>query len=147
VTELPSWPEGTAATLTTIGDDGTPHAIPVSTALRAGPAAIVLGLGAGRTSLANLRARPAVALCVLAQDVALTAEGRAVVFAEDLAGVVAVRIDVTVVHDHRRPDAFAVDGGVAWRWTDAEAAARDAAVRAALRLVPPPQRHRSPPGG
>jgi hypothetical protein len=129
---VPSWPEGTAATLTTIGDDGTPHAIPVSTALPAGPSAIVLGLGAGRTSLANLRARPAVALCVLAQDVAFMAEGRASVIAEDAAGVVAVRIAVTALHDHRRP-AFALEGGVAWRWVDDEAAARDAAARAALR--------------
>jgi hypothetical protein len=131
---LPSWPEGTAATLTTIGADGAPHAIPVSTALRAGPRAIVLGLGAGRASLANLRARPAVALCVLAAGVAFTAEGRASVIAQDAAGVVAVRIAVAAVHDHVRP-AFALEGGVAWRWTDAEAAARDAAVREALRAL------------
>jgi hypothetical protein len=129
---VPPWPEGTAATLTTIGDDGTPHAIPLSTARPTGPTTIVLGLGAGRTSLANLRARPVVALCVLAENVAFTAEGRAVVISEDLAGVVAVRIDVTVVHDHRRP-AFVVEDGVAWRWVEEEAAARDAAVRAALR--------------
>jgi hypothetical protein len=129
---LPSWPEGTAATLTTIGDDGAPHAIPVSTALRAGPSAIVLGLGRGRESLANLRARPAVALCVLAEGVAFSAAGSAMVISEDAAGVVAVRIEVLGVFDHSRP-AFVVDGGVAWRWTDAEAAARDVAVRDALR--------------
>ncbi|HWI70509.1 MAG TPA: pyridoxamine 5'-phosphate oxidase family protein [Baekduia sp.] len=131
---LPFWPEGTATTLTTIGDDGAPHAIPVSTALRGGPSSVVLGLGRGRTSLANLRSRPAVALCVLAEGVAFTAEGVAVVVAEDAAGVVAVRIDVAVWHDHVT-SAFALEGGVAWRWTDAGAAARDAAVREALRRL------------
>jgi hypothetical protein len=129
---LPSWPEGTAATLTTVGDDGAPHAIPVSTALRAGPSTIVLGLGRGRASLANLRARPAVALCVLAEGVAFSASGSAEVISEDAAGVVAVRIEVSRLFDHGRPT-FVVDGGVAWRWTDAEAAARDVAVREALR--------------
>ncbi len=129
---LPAWPEGTAATLTTVGEDGAPHAIPVSTALRAGDAAIVLGLGARRASLANLRARPAVALCVMAEDVAFTAHGTARVVDEDAAGVVAVAVDVHAVDDHRTP-AFALEAGVAWRWTDDAAAQRDADVRAALR--------------
>jgi hypothetical protein len=134
VTELPPWPEGTAATLTTTGADGAPHAIPVSTALRAGPRAIVFGLGRRRVSLENLRARPAVALCVLAAEVAFTAEGEASVVSEDAAGVVAVRIEVARVCDHRQA-AFVVEGGVAWRWADEAAAARDVAVRDALRAL------------
>jgi Pyridoxamine 5'-phosphate oxidase len=134
VSLLPAWPEGTAVTLTTIGQDGAPHAIPVSTALRAGEDAIVLGLAARRASLANLRARPAVAVCVLAAGVAFTAHGAATVVAEDAAGVVAVRIAVARVDDHLTPR-FAIDAGVAWRWTDAEADARDGAVRAALRAA------------
>jgi hypothetical protein len=133
-TRLPAWPEGTATVLTTTGEDGAPHAIPVSTALRVGPSTIVLGLGRRRTSLANLRARPRVSLCVLAEDVAFTADGEATVVAEDVAGVVAVRVTVTRVHDHTQA-AFALKAGVAWRWTDAEAAARDAAVRDALRAA------------
>ncbi|MCW2984606.1 MAG: hypothetical protein JWR63_2176, partial [Conexibacter sp.] len=84
-----------------------------------------------RASLANLRARPAVALCVLARGVAFTAEGTAAVIGEDVAGVAAVHIAVQRLHDHATP-AFAVDAGVAWRWTDHDAAARDAATRAAL---------------
>ena len=131
---LPAWPEGTAAVLTTTGAGGAPHAIPVSTALRAGPSTIVLGLGRRRTSLANLRARPRVSVCVLAENVAFTADGEATVVAEEAAGVVAVRIAVTRVHDHTQP-AFSLEAGVAWRWTDAEAEARDVAVRDALRAL------------
>jgi Pyridoxamine 5'-phosphate oxidase len=128
---LPFWPDGTAATLCTIAADGTPHAIPVSTALRAGPRAIVLGLAARRASLANLRARPTVALSVLAEGVAFSAEGTASVLSEDAAGVVAVRIAVDRLHDHAQPT-FSLDAGASWRWTDPAAAARDEAVRAAL---------------
>jgi len=131
MTTLPDWEPGTAATLCTVDDAGAPHAIPVSTALRAGPATIVLGLAARRASLAFLRARPAVALSVMGEDLAFTAQGTATVADEDVAGVVAVRVAVTAVEDHRRP-AFALEAPVAWRWTDDEAAARDAAVRAGL---------------
>src|SRR3954454_20303505 len=101
--ELPEWDEGTAAVLCTIGPTGAPHAIPVSTALRAGPRAIVLGLGARRASLAFLRQRPDVTLTVMAADTAFTAHGSAHVVAEDAAGVVAVRMEVVDVADHRQP--------------------------------------------
>jgi hypothetical protein len=66
--------------------------------------------------------------------VAFTAYGTATVAGEDVAGVVAVRIAVADVADHRRPT-FALDAPVAWRWTDADAAARDAAVHAALEEI------------
>jgi hypothetical protein len=131
---LPAWTPGTVAILSTTDDAGAPHAIPVSTALREDDRAIVLGLAASRASLAFLRARPAVALCVLGAGVAFTAYGTATVVGEDVAGVVAVRIAVAAVADHRRPT-FALDAPVAWRWTDAEAAARDAAVHAALEEI------------
>src|SRR5205823_5256786 len=55
---LPDWPAGTVAVLATGGP--APHAIPVSTVLRAGPRTIVLALAAGRDSLARLRADPSV---------------------------------------------------------------------------------------
>jgi hypothetical protein len=130
--DLPEWEDGVAAVLCTTDAQGAPHAIPVSTALRAGPRAAVLGLGARRASLAFLRERPQAALCVLAADVAFTAYGDARVLAENAAGVVAVRIEVEAIADHRQPT-FAIDGPVAWRWTDADAAARDDEVRDALR--------------
>ena len=70
--ELPEWEDGTVAILSTIG--GEPHAIPVSTAVRAGPRRLLLALALRRRSLALLRAEPRVALTILAGgDVAVTA--------------------------------------------------------------------------
>ena len=51
--ELPEWPDGTVAVLST--GAGAPHAIPVSTAVRRGPRTIVLALSLRRESLARLR--------------------------------------------------------------------------------------------
>lgn len=132
---LPDWPPGTVTILSTSGD--APHAIPVSAAVRADPQTVLIALAAGRNSLARLRADPGVALVILARDdVALTAHGRARVVEEELIeGVVAVEIAVERVQSHRR-DAFVIDTGVGWRWTDPAAEERDARVRSALaRLV------------
>jgi Pyridoxamine 5'-phosphate oxidase len=127
---LPEWPPGTVTILSTAGE--RPHAIPVSAAVRAGPRLVVIGLARGRTSLARLRADPAVALTVLAEEVAVTVHGRARVLEEPLTeGVVAVAVDVDRVQDHDRPT-FQIQGPARWRWTDPEAQARDAEVRAAL---------------
>ena len=46
-------------------------------------------------------------------------------------GVAAVEVRVTRVQDHNRPT-FEIESGVAWRWTDPGAAARDGDVRRAL---------------
>jgi flavin reductase (DIM6/NTAB) family NADH-FMN oxidoreductase RutF len=130
---LPEWRAGTVAVLSTVG--GAPHAIPVSTAVRAGPRRVLLALARTRESLARLRADPRCALTVLAAgDVALTAHGRATVVQEPLAGaegVTAVAIDVEAIQSHADPR-FRVDDGVRWRWTDPEAERRDHAVHAAL---------------
>jgi hypothetical protein len=131
VNELPDWPEGTAAVLSTGGGD--PHAIPVSTAFRAGPPAVVLGLALGRESLARLRSEPACALTVLAPGLSFTALGRAVVVDEG-ERMAAVRIDVERIQDHGT-DRFVIDDGVRWRWTDEDAERADAAVREALRAL------------
>jgi hypothetical protein len=126
---IPDWPPGTVAILTTAG----PHAIPVSTAMRAGPNTVVLALGPSRGSLARLRDNPRCALAVVAEGVAVTLRGRATVMG-DAAGTVAVRLDVEAVDDHAQPT-FAIEAGVSWRWTDADAERRDAEVRAALRQL------------
>jgi hypothetical protein len=123
---IPDWPPGTVAILTTHG----PHAIPVSTARRAGPAAVLLALGPSRGSLARLREDPRCALAVLAPGIAVTLRGRATEIGE-AAGTVAVRIDVEAVDDHSQPT-FAIEDGVRWEWTDDDARRRDAEVRAAL---------------
>jgi hypothetical protein len=131
---LPEWRPGTVAVLSTAG--GAPHAIPVSTAVRAGPRRVLLALAGTRESLRRLRDDPRCALTVLgAGDVAVTAHGRATVVQEPLAGaegVAAVAIDVESIQPHGDPR-FRIEDGVAWRWTDAEAARRDEAVHAALR--------------
>jgi hypothetical protein len=131
--ELPAWAAGTVAVLTTAGD--RPHAIPVSTAVRLGPRRAALALARTRASLERLRADPRCALTLLAgDDVAFTAHARAAIVEDPMAvagSVVAVVLDVEDVQDHADPR-FAIEAPVAWRWTDAEAAERDAAIRAAL---------------
>ena len=123
---LPQWPEGTVTVLTT----HPAHAIPVSTTRRAGDRELVLGLAPSRRSLANLRADPRCAVTVLAEGLAFTAHGRAVELT-DPDPLVLVRIAVDEIADHDHPT-FAIQAGVAWRWTDETAAERDAAARAAL---------------
>ena len=131
---LPDWPPGTAAVLSTGG--GAPHAIPVSTAVRAGPRRVLLALARTRGSLARLRADPRCALTVLAgPDVAFTAHGRATVVQDPMSvadGVVAVAIDVEEIQSHADPR-FTIAAGVDWRWIDPQAAERDAAIHEALR--------------
>ena len=137
---LPDWPAGTVCVLATSGAGG-PHAIPVSTALRAGDGRIVLALARSRGSLERLRLDPRVALTVMAAaDLAFTVHGIARVVADPLPGVdgvVGVEIRVDATHRHERPT-FAIQAGVAWRWTDTEAQTRDGVVRAALLDLPRP---------
>jgi hypothetical protein len=127
--ELPDWPAGTVAVLSTGG--GEPHAIPVSTAVRKGPRRIAFALAHGRESLARLREESRCALTILAAgDVAVTAIGRAEVVAEH-ERVTVVALVVERIQDHGR-DTFVIEDGVQWRWTDADAERADAAVRDAL---------------
>jgi hypothetical protein len=91
---IPDWPPATVAILATAG----PHAIPVSTAMRAGPQTVLLALGPNRGSLERLRDDPRCALAVIAEGVAVTLRGRATIVG-DAAGTVAVRLDV----EGRRP--------------------------------------------
>ncbi|MGH8904460.1 MAG: hypothetical protein ACRDYA_22950 [Egibacteraceae bacterium] len=130
---LPEWPPGTVAILSTAA--GSPHAIPVSTGVRAGPRLVLFALAAQRESLRRLRADPRAAFTLLCEgDVAVTAYGTTRVIADPLAGVagvVAVALDVEEVADHSQPR-FAIEAGVAWRWIDPQAQTRDADVRAAL---------------
>ena len=131
--ELPDWPPGTVAVLST--GAGAPHAIPISTAVRAGRRTLLLALATRREALARLRADPRCAVTVLGTgDVAITALGRANVVQDLPGGVVAVRVDVEEVRDHNQPQ-FEILDGVRWRWTDARAERRDADVRAALHAL------------
>jgi hypothetical protein len=133
---LPEWRPGTVAVLST--GAGAPHAIPVSTAVRTGPMTIVFALARRRVSLARLREDPRCALTILAGgDVAFTAHGRATIVEEPMAvsdRVTAMRIDVEEIQDHGQ-DAFEIDDGVRWHWTDPESEQRDAEIGAALRHI------------
>jgi hypothetical protein len=133
VDALPEWPDGTVATLST--GAGEPHAIPVSTAVRAGPLAVRFALALRRESLARLRADPRCALTIVAAGVAFTALGRAVVIEdpmEESDRVAALRLDVERIQDHAQPT-FEILEGARWRWTDAAAEEADTRVRTALR--------------
>ncbi len=130
---LPEWPDGTVATLSTGG--GEPHAIPVSTVVRADDTTVLFVLARRRESLARLREDPRCALTILAAGVSVTAIGRAVeVDVEISQHVVALRMDVERVQDHAQPT-FEMLEGVRWRWTDGDAERTDAALREALRRV------------
>jgi hypothetical protein len=132
--ELPVWPQGTPAVLCVAG----PHAIPVSTVVRADGQRILFALGRKRETLRRLRDDPGVALCMLAEGMAFTAHGRAEVVAEDLDAadtVVAVELRVERVQDHLADGRTEVLDGARWRWIDEEAAAADPKIVAELRRL------------
>ena len=130
---LPEWRPGTVAVLST--GAGPPHAIPVSTAVRTGPRTIVFALALRRESLARLREDARCALTIMAGgNVAFTAHGRATIVDEPMTvsdRVTAIRIDVEVIQNHGQ-DAFEIDDGVRWHWTDPESEQRDTEIQAAL---------------
>jgi hypothetical protein len=116
---LPDWPTRTVAILATL-DDGTPHAIPISAPVRAGDQRILFSLRRDRDSVARIRARPRIALTILAEgDVAFTARGSAQLREGLLEqpDYVAVELQVDAVDDHRQR-AFAVSGGIGREWHD-----------------------------
>jgi hypothetical protein len=112
---LPYWPERTVAVLGTY--DGSPHAIPVASLLRAGDRRILFSLRRDRDSLARLRDSREIALTVLGDsDTAFTARGRARVLVESLVGqpeFAAVELLVEAIDDHRR-----LGYSVAILWSD-----------------------------
>lgn len=117
---LPEWEPGTPAVLSTAG----PHAIPVSTAVRAGDRRIVLALGRRRDSLARLREDRRVGFCVLGAGLAFTAYGEASVLREELGSaphVAAVAIEVDSIDDHLEGSRTEVVDGARWRFTAGEA--------------------------
>lgn len=130
--ELPQWADGTVAILAT--GAGAPHAIPVSTCVRAGPRTVLLALAHRRESLNRLHSDPHCALAIVTDGVAVTAHATATILHDLNEAVVAVRLDVEEIQDHDQPT-FAIDAGVRWRWTDDDARERDAAIRAALRAI------------
>ena len=119
---LPTWPSGTPAVLCVTG----PHAIPVSSYVRAADDRIVVALGSRRETLARLREDTAVAFCVLGEGVAFTAHCRAAVVRERLesaSGNAAVALVVERVQDHLADGRTEMLDGADWSWIDPGAAA------------------------
>jgi len=111
-----------------------PHAIPVSTAVRAAGDRLLFALAASRQTLARLREEPQVAFCVLGEGVAFTAYGDARVVAERLESVpvVAVELRVETVQDHLMEGRTEMLDGARWRFTADRDAEADAAIVAEL---------------
>ncbi len=133
LTELPDWDDGTVAVLSTGG--GRPHAIPVSTGVRAGPRRVLIALALRRESLARLREEPRCALTIMGGgNIALTAHATASIVQDPMDvsdKVAAVCLEVEEIQDHTQPR-FAIESSVKWRWCELEARERDSAIRAAL---------------
>ena len=129
--ELPHWEDGTPAIVCVAG----PHAIPVSTAVRASGSAARFALGGGRETLRRLRDDPAMALCLLGAGTAFTAHGRAAVLREGMESapdVVAVELRVERVQDHLADGRTEMVDGARWRWVDPALAESEPRIRAEL---------------
>jgi len=119
---LPHWDPGTPGWLIVAAR----HAIPVSTAVRAGDRTVVLALGRRRTTLAHLRRDPQAALCLMGRGLAFTAQARARIHGElECAPVIAVVLHVTGVQDHLVDGRTEMLAGPSYRWRDEAAAAAE----------------------
>lgn len=127
---LPHWPEGSAGVLCVVG----PHAIPVSTAVRAADDRLLFALGGRRGTLTRLREDPGAALCLMAEGVAFTAHGRAEVLREpmEVGPLAALELRVEHVQDHLADGRTEMLAPPAWRWRQEKAAEDDRGVRAEL---------------
>ena len=124
---LPHWERGTPAILSVAG----PHAIPVTTIVRADDARMLLALGRDRETLLRLRDDSRVAICLLGKGIAFTAHGYASVVSEQLAAsdrVVAVELRVQRVQDHLADGRTEILEGARWRWLDEEFGAAEERV-------------------
>jgi hypothetical protein len=132
--QLPQWDQGTPAVLCVAG----PHAIPVSSYVRAGDDRILVALGSRRETLARLREDAATAFCVLGDGVAFTARCRATVVREAMEaapGNVAVELRADEVQDHLADDRTEVLSGARWRWIDRSAAELQPRILAELKTL------------
>jgi hypothetical protein len=128
---LPYWDQGTPGVLCVAG----PHAIPVSTAVRAGDQRVLLALGRERDTLERLRDDSRVAFCLLGEGLAFTAHCYAAVVSERLEAserVVAVELRVERVQDHLADGRTEILDGARWRWRDEEFGAAEERIVAEL---------------
>jgi hypothetical protein len=119
---LPRWDPGTPGWLVVAGL----HAIPISTAVRAGDRRIVFALGRQRGTLARLRGDPRAAFCLMGRGVAFTAHGSARIVGQlRSAPVIAVELTVAGVQDHLADGRTEMLNGPEYRWRDEQAAAAE----------------------
>ena len=131
---LPHWPLRTAGLLVVAGQ----HAIPISTAVRAGDARLLFALSRRRETLARLREDPHAAFALLAEGLAFTAYGRAAVVREKLEGLpalAAVELEVDRVQDHLADGRTQMLGGPSWRWIQEDAREADRKVVAEIEAL------------
>ena len=130
---LPRWRQGTPGVLVVTG----PHAIPVSTALRAGDRRLLFALGRRRQTLARLRQDPRAAFCLLGAGAAFTAHGRVTVLSEALEEVPVAALELAVEHvqDHLADGRTELLEGPAWRWRSERDAEADRLVLAGLQRL------------
>jgi hypothetical protein len=131
---LPEWPLRAPGLLIVAG----PHAIPVSTAVRAGDRRLILGLSRRRETLARLREDPHAAFALLAEGLAFTAYGQADVLREKLEGMpnlAAVELRVERVQDHLADGRTEMLDQARWRWVTDEAREADGKVLAEIEAL------------
>ena len=133
---LPDWAPGTPAVLCVDG----PHAIPVTTIVRADDDRVLFSLGRERETLRRLRGEPRVALCVLGKGIAFTAHGYAYELGDEIQSVdtvAAVELRVDRVQDHLADGRTEIVDGARWRWCDpaVDGEAEDRIVAALRRLA------------
>lgn len=131
---LPEWPLRAPGLLIVAG----PHAIPVSTAVRAGDRRLILGLSRRRETLARLREDPRAAFALLAGGLAFTAYGHAGVLREKLEGMpnlAAVELRVERVQDHLADGRTEMIDQARWRWVTDDAREADGKVVAEIEAL------------
>jgi hypothetical protein len=131
---LPQWEQGAPAILSVAG----PHAIPISTALRAGPRRIVFALGRKRETLKRLRDDPEAAFALLTKNVAFTAYGSATVLKQRLdcaPHVAAIELQVERIQDHLEGSRTELLEAAKWKWTEDEAVEDERQIVAELRRL------------
>lgn len=128
---LPEWERGAPGLLIVAG----PHAMPVSTAVRAGDRRLVLALARRRETLARLREDPRAAFALLAEGVAFTAYGDAAVVREELEGaanMAGVELRAGRIQNHLADGRTEMLSAAGWRWRQDEAREADRRVLAAI---------------
>ncbi len=128
---LPKWERRAAGFLIVTG----PHAVPISTAVRAGDRRLVLALARRRETLARLREDSRAAFALLAEGIAFTAYGDAGVIREKLDGapnMAGVELRVGRIQNHLADGRTEMLSAAGWRWRREEAREADRTVVAAI---------------